>query len=146
MAKAHKCIAAAISLTVLAAAMIVSGAGKADQGDRVANLLKAINEIRTARDIKLSCAKYVDPYLGQSDVIKDYIEQFAAFGIRPKRAFNFPTNYIYFEISYPRLKDVPNSRFGRGDVVIISFVTDNDTNIARIRGCSAILKAAPNYL
>ena len=83
-------------LTLIAFAISGVASSKADPRDNVVAMLEAINKIRTARDIKLDCAEYVERYLGHSEVINEYIRQFSAAGIQPKRTSSGPSHYIYF--------------------------------------------------
>jgi hypothetical protein len=111
--------------------------------DGVTLMLEAINEIRSARDIKMDCTKYVDAYLGHAESIKHYIDAFDAHQIKPIKKYIGPKHFTYFDIGYSTLKDVKNSRFGRQDVIVVGFVTENDSDDSPIISCSAILWAAP---
>jgi hypothetical protein len=116
------------------------------RSDKVTLMLEAINEIRSARDITLDCKTYVDAYLGHSKTIKYYIELFQAYGIRAERKYLNSKYFTAFDIGYPILKNVKNSRFGKQDVVLVIFITEDASVRAPIKRCSAILKAAPGYL
>src|ERR1041384_6698466 len=76
--------------------------------DNVSKMLSAINEIRSARDIKLDCGEHVDRYLGHGDTIKHYVDQFSSHGIQPQRHYNPPKHYTYFQIT-SKLREIPRS-------------------------------------
>jgi hypothetical protein len=111
--------------------------------DGVTLMLEAINQIRSAKDIKLDCTKYVDAYLGRGESIKHYIDAFGARKIRPIKKFIGPKHFTYFDIGYSTLKDVKNSRFGKQDVIVVAFITENESDDSSIKSCSASLNAAP---
>jgi hypothetical protein len=148
MTKLKKCTALILALVIFGIVLfrpVQWPEVKADPYDKVAVILQAINKIRTARDVKLDCADYVDPYLGHSNFINDYVDQFKASGLQPISKYLNSKYYTFFEAAYSRLKGVPDSKFGRGDVLIIVFVTENQSDNSQIKNCSAVLKAAPGY-
>jgi hypothetical protein len=115
--------------------------------ERVLSMLEAINKIRTRRDIELDCSEYVYRYLGRSDRLKHYIDLFAANGISPNTVRGpSSTFHVGFRIDYSHLKEVPDAKFGRLDIVAIVFIADGEGPDSLIHSCKAVLRAAPQHL
>jgi hypothetical protein len=121
---------------------------KAPPGDQLQSMLTAINEIRERRDITLDCAKYVYPHLGRSDRVKHYIDLLSENGIKNSSLVKGrgQTYHFGFSIDYSHLRNVPNSKFGRRDIVVIVFIAEGNDQDSPIQTCKAILKAAPDHL
>lgn len=135
-----------IVLAVIALAISSAKANNANPRDNVAKMLEAINKIRSARDITLDCADYVDRYIGHSDTIGHYFDVFAAAGVPVRYAYNGPRYFTYFEIGASRLRQTPGSQFGRRDRLVINFETDSARATAHVESCKAVLFAAVPYI
>jgi hypothetical protein len=119
---------------------------KAAPRERLQSMLAAINEIRERRDTTLDCTKYVYPHLGRHDRVQPYIDLFAANGIMPEVGKYGQTYYTAFTIDYSQLRNVPKSKFGARDIVVIRFATDGNDSNSVIQTCFAVLRAAPQHL
>ena len=107
----------------------------------VISMLKVISQLRSGKELTLSCEKYLDRYLGHSDSIDHYVEQFARHGIHPIRVLQNHKHWVYFELPYAELKRTPNSRFWWSDLLGVYFVTENEEANSPIKHCHMKLQS-----
>lgn len=138
--------AAAVAMCMIIATLSPMQGTEMTSQKKLKGMLTAISKIRSARDIKLDCSEFVYPHLGQSDRIKYYIDLFSDVGIH-QVTLRRGKNYVFgFEIHPSYLKKYPNLRFGRRDDIAVVFYSNSDDLDALIHSCSAVLRAAPNFL
>jgi hypothetical protein len=116
---------------------------KAMPQEPLLSMLAAVNKIRSARIIPLDCDEYLYRYLGYSDRLRHYSEILEKQGLSRTVVKHRDKFFIAYQIAYGFLKQVPQSRFGRHDDLVIQFTVARDDEEGRIEECKMVLKAAP---